>query len=204
MTKLIIIFHLLSIYIVCVSLFPILNKGTVLAANTKAFIGLDSVTELAKMSDIPSIPDIPDVIDNLTSSSTTDALSANQGRILKSLIDSSGLQLLATYSEKDNYITFPSTSNGILILQSATAGRKLNYDTYGMLEVGLGSSTINTSYPGYEGDIMYGWACILRYKNNSAVLIGPDMNDSGKSLSFNTGSISDMVLVAETLLSMTP
>lgn len=44
------------------------------------------MTELAKMSDIPSIPDIPNVIDNLTSSSATDALSANQGRVLKNLI----------------------------------------------------------------------------------------------------------------------
>lgn len=76
--------------ILCVCLTPILNKGSVVAANTKAFIGLDSVTELAKMSDLPSIPDIPDVVDNLTSSSTTDALSANQGRALKSLIGAIG------------------------------------------------------------------------------------------------------------------
>ena len=44
---------------------------------------------MADIPDIPKIPDVPDVIDNLVSPSTTDALSANQGRVLKSLIDSS-------------------------------------------------------------------------------------------------------------------
>ena len=44
-----------------------------------------TVVEMAKKSDMPSVPS---VINNLTSSSTTDALSANQGKILKGLVDS--------------------------------------------------------------------------------------------------------------------
>ena len=42
------------------------------------------------MSDIPSIPDIPDVIDNLLSTSTVDALSANQGKVLSDMISGIG------------------------------------------------------------------------------------------------------------------
>lgn len=54
---------------------------------------------MAKKSDIPSIPSVPSVIDNLTSSSTTAALSANQGRVLNQKISSSsGVRLVGTYS----------------------------------------------------------------------------------------------------------
>lgn len=58
------------------------------------------MVELAKKSDIPSIPSVPSVINNLASSSTTDALSANQGRILKSLIDSAGSGYTQSFHEK--------------------------------------------------------------------------------------------------------
>ena len=69
---------------------------------TKVWAGLNSgsVVELAKKSDIPSIPSVPSIIDNLTSSSTTAALSANQGRVLKSLIDSAGSGYTQTFHEK--------------------------------------------------------------------------------------------------------
>lgn len=55
-----------------------------LAANSRAYIGLDAVTELAKYSDIPS------VVDSLEDTSTTSALSANQGYVLNQLISDLG------------------------------------------------------------------------------------------------------------------
>ena len=64
-----------------------LSQGKLLTGLNKAWLNLNGIKELATKSDIPSIPSIPSVIDNLTSSLTTAALSANQGRILKGLID---------------------------------------------------------------------------------------------------------------------
>lgn len=63
-----------------------LNIGNIVASPNHIWAGLNGVTELAKMSDLPKTPS---VIDNLLSSSTADALSANQGRILNNAIKSS-------------------------------------------------------------------------------------------------------------------
>ena len=57
----------------------ILNKAENVCANTKIFAGTNSVVELAKAGDFPVVPN---VINNLTSNSTTDALSANQSKVL--------------------------------------------------------------------------------------------------------------------------
>ena len=62
----------------------ILSQGKLLSGLNKAWLNLNGIKELATKADIPSIPS---VIDNLTSTLTTAALSANQGRILKGLID---------------------------------------------------------------------------------------------------------------------
>ena len=65
------------------------------------------------------MPDVPDVIDNLVSSSTTDALSANQGRVLKSLIASSGSIKYTSgkrsVSGKGDLLTFPFSPTFIIM-----------------------------------------------------------------------------------------
>ena len=65
----------------------VLSQGKLLSGLNKAWLNLNGIKELATKADIPSIPSIPSVIDNLTSTLTTAALSANQGRVLKGLID---------------------------------------------------------------------------------------------------------------------
>lgn len=105
-----------------------LNKGGIVASNNKAFIGLNSVTELAKISDIPSIPDIPSVINSLTSSSTTDALSANQGQALKTLIDSvgSGLQVVFNDSASDyNSHSYEPDSSDLIVISYSSGSVKI-------------------------------------------------------------------------------
>lgn len=72
-----------------------------MASPSHIWAGLNDVTELAKMSDIPGI------VDDLTSASTTDALSANQGNVLKELIDSIGgsIERIATNDKLTAYRT---------------------------------------------------------------------------------------------------
>lgn len=56
------------------------------------------------------------VIDNLTSNSTTDALSANQGRILKGMIDNIGSDLPLLVGTDSNIIVIDNLSNGVYML----------------------------------------------------------------------------------------
>ena len=77
-----------------------LNKGLILASPNHIWAGLSTVQELAKLSDIPEMSDIPNVIDNLYSTPDTDALSANQCKVLKDIIDGMG----SSRSELGSYI----------------------------------------------------------------------------------------------------
>lgn len=56
------------------------------------------------------------VIDNLTSNSTTDALSANQGRVLKGMIDNIGSDLPLLVGTDSNIIVIDNLSNGVYML----------------------------------------------------------------------------------------
>lgn len=56
------------------------------------------------------------VIDNLTSNSTTDALSANQGRVLKGLIDNIGSDLPLLVGTDSKVIVIDNLVNGVYML----------------------------------------------------------------------------------------
>lgn len=56
------------------------------------------------------------VIDNLESDSTTDALSANQGRILKGMIDNIGSELPLLVGTDSNVIVIDNLANGVYML----------------------------------------------------------------------------------------
>ena len=95
------------------------------------------MVELAKKSDIPSVPSVPSVINNLTSTSTTDALSANQGKVLKGLID--GISTGSGYTD----LTF------ILYQTVTSASTKINLrPNYNMLILVHGTVTTSSSYYG--------------------------------------------------------
>ena len=56
------------------------------------------------------------VIDNLNSNSTTDALSANQGRVLKGLIDNIGSDLPLLVGTDSKVIVIDNLVNGVYML----------------------------------------------------------------------------------------
>lgn len=127
-----------------------LNLGTLLASPNHIWAGLSTVQELAKLSDIPETPDIPNVIDKLTSTSTIDALSANQGKVLKDLIDAVpiGLSVVESGSSysgklKSKQILF-SAGPGAMSLGSGwhicrLIGGKSPYFSEGTLNISSGS-----------------------------------------------------------------
>lgn len=153
---------------------------TILGGTTHIWGGLNdgSVVELAKKSDIPSIPSVPSVINNLTSSSTTDALSANQGRILLNKINAlpTSPVLVAAGSIGTGQtktipacsyltITVSSTSSNMTIsptkfnvAKGGTSGCSVQYqDRIKSLSVTLNSSgtSISVSSMSYDVDITY-------------------------------------------------
>lgn len=124
------------------------------------------------MSDIPSIPDIPDVIDNLTSGSTTDALSANQGRILNESVESlsrPNYTLLGTYSTSGSAydIPFSDTYSSLMIVSNTytyplcikllNSSETISFD-WRQLSVstdGVSMSTIEDTIMLYQGSDQY-------------------------------------------------
>lgn len=56
---------------------------------------------------------IINVIDNLNSTSVTDALSANQGRVLKGMINNVGSNLPLLKGTDNNVIVFDNLTNGL-------------------------------------------------------------------------------------------
>ena len=62
-------------------------------------------------NDLTNKPTIPSVIDNLTSTSTSDALSAKQGKVLKDALDAKAVKFIITVSESED----PQTGDEVLI-----------------------------------------------------------------------------------------
>lgn len=94
---------------------------------------LATVATSGSYNDLSNKPTIPTVTDNLTSSSATDALSANQGRVLKGLVDAK-----AESSELSNYYDIATTDTMFAEKQdirtyvdnSADASVQLSVTTY--------------------------------------------------------------------------
>lgn len=119
---------------------------------------MDAVTELAKVSDIPEIPSIPSVIDNLTSSSTTNALSANQGRALKSLIDSVGTSFVIK-SGQGNAITHTSKIYAAIITFSGyrfITPESGNFAHPNTVVIGSGATYTFEISQYHNGDLVFG------------------------------------------------
>ena len=81
------------------------------------------------------------VIDNLESTSITDALSANQGRVLKGLIDGLGVIQSYTHNGKNGAIQF---SNGFLIQHGRVDITPTAVDTPTYEQVTFGTSYSQT------------------------------------------------------------
>ena len=130
------------------------------------------------LSDIPSIPSIPSVINNLTSTSTTDALSANQGKILKGLADSH------THSASDiTSGTLPLTRGGtgvtsLTSLKSLLGLSSSNYQIlYGTASVYTGSeSSYATFSPPFKSTPVVVATAYAYYTNVSVWITSVDQN----------------------------
>ena len=98
------------------------------------------------------------IIDNLESTSITDALSANQGRVLKELIDDvSGVNVV-------NNLTSTSTEDAL----SANQGRVLNDKITGLMLRDISGLNLNTLIG--EFIIGYGNDCVNKPSGNGYLL----------------------------------
>lgn len=96
---------------------PTVGDGTISVKIGAQTVGSFSMNQTTSQ-DLDLSPIVVNVLDNLTSTSTTDALSANQGKVLKDLIDglqntvSSGINLQGGYNANTQTSFPPNTTNG--------------------------------------------------------------------------------------------
>ena len=100
------------------------------------------------MSDIPSVPSVPAVIDSLTSSSTTDALSANQGRLLNEKIGSfGGVQKIRAYDKTFSNVVYSTSTTERFNISSMNNDSRIPL-AFSIASTGSATLTPNNSYGG--------------------------------------------------------
>lgn len=128
------------------------------------------------------------VIDNLESSSITDALSANQGRVLKGLIDE-----LGSSGEEKNIITVSLNSLTTQANGTGTISFSHNYTqvgdkltlTNGKVVIGSGVTKVKVSVHIWATSSTYVWFKLLRNSTIIGSMIGND------SCGYNTLDVSN-------------
>lgn len=107
---------------------------------------------------------IPPVVDNLTSTSATDALSANQGRILNEKTQ----RHIITAKGGSSETATTSSENKLIMATATTVGNKLTLTNDGGIKIGSGVTKVaisaSTTYTG--GDASQ--HTLLIYKNSKA------------------------------------
>ena len=145
-------------------------------------------TNTSNWQPIVDITGIPAIIDNCTSTSTTDALSANQGRVLEQQIEAGfnvlGAKNLNSYpyyetTKTENGVTFTDNGDGTITLNgTASANTRFiihdNFDLY----LKNGSYKMNGTPTG-AGNSCY-WYIYYKDANNNAI----EVNDTGDEKEF--------------------
>ena len=108
---------------------------------------------MSDVPDIPDMPDVPNVIDSLTSSSATDALSANQGRVLSNKIE----------NLSNNAFPFTNVAYGT---------RTTNITGRVTVDVGFQIVLLFASYNDLHNKSDYNFGCAIIFEEGHTVNLG--------------------------------
>lgn len=135
------------------------NHGLYMLTNYDAVTAPTAYSDLSNWTAVDASAAKTDVTDNLTSTSTTSALSANQGKVLKEEIDSLKTSLSTVYIYKGSVNDFAS------LPKSAQTG-----DTYNVVEAN-GNIPAGTNYAwnGESWDALGGSVDLSEYYNKTQV-----------------------------------
>ena len=159
-----------------------LNKATLLSDETAALLGLTEDSNVNDAFNAISRDKVSktDIIDNLTTTETAKPLSANQGKVLNSLVGKNKNSIDVITNKFDN---------GILKTENGGTGANNFYDA-------LDNAGVGKTYIGqYEGTGATTLELVLPYKPKAILMMGGKNDVSYKKTAFavielsNTGSV---------------
>lgn len=169
------------------------NLNTTLTNKFNALI--NAINQRRKISDSYSISetnllldsklDIIDIIDSLLDESTNKALSANQGKILKELIDNYINSLSGITPGTVIYSAIPTTPTGFLICDGSELDRTVYSNLFSAIGTNFGTGNGSTTFniPDLRGAYIRGTGTSIKYTYNTNTLLGQYINQ--KILSHN-------------------
>ncbi|MCB1144479.1 MAG: tail fiber protein [Leptospiraceae bacterium] len=146
---------------------------------------LDSYSQTEIDNLLNSKINISDIIDDLLSTEPGKPLSANQGRVLKSLIDALIANTTGIPTGTVIYSAIPTTPTGFLICDGSELDRTVYSNLFSAIGTNFGTGNGSTTFniPDLRGAYIRGTGTSIKYTYNTNTLLGQYINQ--KILSHN-------------------